>query len=109
VEEGPEGLRIRGNLCPRGLDFARAEIADPQRTLTTTVRTAFPGIPAAPVRTDGEIPRGKIPELMACLSRITITRPLRMGEKVAENVLGLGRDVIITSDIPGEEHLWENP
>jgi CxxC motif-containing protein len=103
VEEGPQGLAVRGNLCPRGLDFARTEITDPRRTLTTTVRTAFPGIPVVPVRTDGDIPKGKIPELIAFLGGVTLTKPLRIGEAVAENVLGLGRKVILTSDLLGEE------
>ena len=94
-----EGYAISGNKCKRGIDFAIAEITNPMRTLTTTVRTSFPGFPVLPVRTAGEIPKGKIREAMNCINAITVSRPLSIGEIVAENILGLGVDIIVTSDI----------
>jgi CxxC motif-containing protein len=103
VEETAGGITVRGNQCRRGISFAEAEITNPVRTLTTTVRTAFPGVPAVPVRTDGEIPKGKVMEVMAYLNSITITEPLGLGAAAVENVLGLGRNVIITSAILEEE------
>jgi CxxC motif-containing protein len=102
-----EGYVISGNRCKRGVDFALAEITNPTRTLTTTVRTSFPGVPVLPVRTAGEIPKGKIREVMDCINAVTINRPLGIGEAVAENILGLGVDVIATSDIIKEE-AWAN-
>jgi len=93
------GYAISGNKCKRGIDFAIAEMTNPMRTLTTTIRTSFPGVPVLPVRTAGEIPKGKIREAMNCLNAITVSRPLGIGEIVAENVLGLGVDIIVTSDI----------
>jgi len=93
------GYAISGNKCQRGIDFAIAEITNPMRTLTTTVRTSFPGVPVLPVRTAGEIPKGKIREAMNCINTINVSRPLGIGETVAENILGLGVDIIATSDI----------
>jgi CxxC motif-containing protein len=94
-----EDYAISGNKCQRGIDFAVAEITNPTRTLTTTVRTSFPGVPVLPVRTAGEIPKGKIREAMDCINAITVSRPLGIGEIVAENILGLGVDVIVTSGV----------
>jgi len=93
------GYAISGNRCQRGIDFAIAEITNPMRTLTTTVRTSFPGIPVLPVRTAGEIPKGKIMEAIKYLNAITVSRPLGIGKVVVENILGLGVDIIATSDI----------
>ena len=107
VEQKADGLDVSGNLCEKGVDFATAEITNPVRTLTTTVRTSFPGIPVLPVRTAGEIPKGKIKELMNFINTVTVTRPLGVGEAAAENALGLGVDVIATSNILREE-IWEN-
>ena len=98
VEKEGERLSITGNQCQRGIGFAEAEITHPTRTLTTTVRTIFPQTPVLPVRTRGEIPREKIREVMAFLNTLTITEPLGIGAVAAENVLGLGMDVIVTSD-----------
>jgi CxxC motif-containing protein len=103
VEKRGECLIISGNQCKRGAAFAEAEITNPTRTLTTTVRTVFPQAPVVPVRTRGEIPKDKIREVMAFLNTVTIREPLEIGAAVVENVLGLGRDVIVTSDVLAEE------
>jgi CxxC motif-containing protein len=63
------------------------------------VRTSFPGIPVLPVRTAGEIPKGKIKEIMNFITSVTITQPLGIGEAVADDVLGLGITIIATSNI----------
>jgi CxxC motif-containing protein len=103
AEKSAEGYAISGNKCKRGIDFAIAEITNPVRTLTTTVRTSFPGVPVLPVRTAGEIPKGKIREVMNLINAVTVSRPLGVGETVAENILGLGVDVIVTSSVLKEE------
>jgi CxxC motif-containing protein len=56
-----------------------------------------------PVRTAGEIPKGKIREIMNVINTITIDRPLGIGEAAVEDILGLGIDVIATSNILTEE------
>jgi CxxC motif-containing protein len=99
VEETGDGLNGTGNRCQRGIAFAEAEITNPVRALTTTVRTAFPGVPVLPVRTAGEIPKGRIRDVMAALNRVTVSSPVGIGAVVTENVLGLGVDVICTSSI----------
>jgi NADPH-dependent 2,4-dienoyl-CoA reductase/sulfur reductase-like enzyme len=94
-----EGFTISGNQCNRGIEFAQAEITNPTRTLTTTVRTSFPGIPVLPVRTDGELPKGKIREVMRYINTVTVNQSLGIGETVVENILGLGVNIIATSNI----------
>ena len=99
VEGNAENFTVYGGQCSRGIDFARVEITNPTRTLTTTVRTSFPGVPVLPVRTEGEIPKGKIKEIMRLINTITVNQPLGIGETAVENVLGLGVNVIVTSNI----------
>jgi CxxC motif-containing protein len=93
-----ENFTVSGNQCKRGLDFARAEITRPMRTLTTTVRTSFPGIPVLPVRTSGEIPKGKVRDIMKLINTFTVNQPLGIGDAVIENALGLGVNIIVTSN-----------
>jgi len=94
-----EGMVVSGNWCERGIYFAMAEITNPTRTLTTTVRTSFPAVPVLPVRTAGEIPKGKIRDAMRLIGGISVNRPLGIGEIVVEDILGLGVDLIATSNI----------
>jgi CxxC motif-containing protein len=108
AEEREGTIAVTGNRCKRGFAFALAELTNPTRTVTTTVRTAFPEAPALPVRTDREIPKGKIGELMGFLKTITVSGPLGCGDVVAENALGLGCNIIATSHIL-KEGSFQNP
>lgn len=90
---------VEGNECKRGVDFAKAEMTKPTRSLTTTVRTSLPGVPVLPVRTDGEIPKEKIMEAMRVLNNVIVSSELDCGDTVLENVAGCGVRVIATSDI----------
>ncbi|MDR2159904.1 MAG: DUF1667 domain-containing protein [Treponema sp.] len=101
VEESGGGIQVAGNQCKRGIDFARAEITNPTRTLTTTVRTVFPEVPALPVRTAGEIPKGKIGEAMAFLATVVVGEPLRIGAAAAE-LPGMGRVIVTSNVLAGE-------
>jgi CxxC motif-containing protein len=63
------------------------------------VRTVFPEVPVLPVRTDGVIPKEKITEVMRELYTITVDSRIGILDVVAENVLGLGVNIITTSNI----------
>ena len=91
-------LVVEGNGCNRGVDFAKAEMTNPTRSLTTTVRTTFPGVPVLPVRTDGEIPKEKIMEAMKALNNIVISDALDCGDTVLEDLAETGVRVIATGD-----------
>lgn len=96
----PNGsFNVRGNGCKRGVQFAIDEMTHPMRSLTTTVRTAFEGVPVLPVRTDGVIPKEKIFEAMRELSRIVVRERLACGDVVLQDVADCGCRVIVTSNI----------
>ena len=98
--EGEGGaLRVTGNACKRGEAFALSEQTAPMRTLCTTVRTAFPGVPVLPVRLSAEIPKGKIFPVMEAINAVMVDRPVSMGGVILENVLGLGVDVVAASGL----------
>jgi len=99
VTEDNGGITVEGNTCKRGAEFAIAEIRNPMRTLTTTVRTTFPGVPVLPVRTDGEIPKGKIADVMRALNSVVVRQPLGCGDTVMENAADTGVRIIVTSNL----------
>ena len=88
---------VEGNKCPKGHDFAVAEMSNPTRTLTTTVRTNFPDVPVISVRTHGEIPKDMLLKAMHQLNEVIIEEELGPGDTVLENVAGTGVQVIVTS------------
>lgn len=90
-----ENIQVEGALCKKGVDFAVNELTRPMRSLTSTVRTAFPDMPRLPVKTRGEIPKGKMLEAMKIIRRALVTERLKTGDIVIENVFGT--DIVATA------------
>lgn len=99
IEEKDGSFTVSGNTCKRGARFAVSEMTCPMRTVCTTVRTAFPDVPVLSVRVSAEIPKDRIFDVMAQTRKVCLDRPVRRGEAVIRNVLGLGVDIIATSDL----------
>jgi len=98
--EKPNGQYVfSGNRCSRGVDFAMTELTAPVRSVTTTVRTAFHDVPVLPVRTKGEVPKERIPEIIRALAKVLVSEKIGIGETVVPDILGSGVDVIATSDL----------
>ena len=91
--------KVTGNKCKRGEKFAMDEMTCPMRSVTTTVATKFDDVPVVSVRTNGEIPKGKMFELMKVLNKVVLEERVKRGSVVIENVLGTGVDIITTSDM----------
>lgn len=98
AEENGE-ITVTGNKCKRGEAFAKTELTSPMRTICSTVATSFPGCPVLPVRVSAEIPKSSIADVMKEINKVTVSSRIARGDKVIENVLGLGVDIIATSSV----------
>lgn len=87
-------VSVSGHRCPRGEAYARSEIEDPRRILTSTVLASGLALKMVPVRTDRPIPRNKIPEAMRAIRALKITEPVAAGALLADDFLGLGVGLI---------------
>ncbi len=99
VEQTEEGIVVSGQRCKRGEAFAIGELTDPKRSVTSSVRTTVKGYPVVSVKTDGEIPKSKIFELMDMLKNVTLHEPLPIGSVVIGNLFGTGVNVITTTQM----------
>lgn len=90
---------VTGNKCPRGKKFAEEEMTCPKRTVCSTVATVFDDFPVLPVRTSDEIPKERIPDLMAELNVFLLDRKVGRGEVLIKNLFGTGVDLISTSSM----------
>lgn len=102
----PRGCRINvendvvtGNGCKRGEAFAISETTCPMRSVCSTVATAFKDYPVLPVRTDGEIPKAKIADLMKEINAIVVDKKVKRGDVVAQNIVGTDVNLIATATI----------
>ena len=99
IDEKDGEYIVTGNTCPRGKEFAISEMTAPKRTICSTVKTAFSDVPVLPVRVSDDIPRQKIFGVMREINAATLKERIGRGDAVIKNVLGLGVDVIATSDL----------
>lgn len=99
--EGNHVLSVHGNSCPRGEKYAKSELSNPVRTLTSTVRLtgSATGAAVVPVRSAREIPKGKMLDCMKELSRVSIPAPVHIGDTALKNAAGTGVDIVVTRDM----------
>lgn len=99
VEEKEGEVTVVGAKCKRGEAFAQTELTCPTRSVTSSVKTTLADYPVLSVRTDGEIPKGKIFELIAVLSKITLDKKVPIGTILIKGVCGTDVNVITTTDM----------
>lgn len=97
--EKGEVTEIQGNSCPNGYRYASEEVTAPVRTLTSTVRVRGGELPVVPVRTRGDIPKGRMFDCMKELARVCAEAPVRAGDVMIADILGLGVDVVATRNV----------
>ena len=90
---------ITGNRCKVGLEYAEKEIFNPERTLTTTVRVKNGHLPLVSVRTNKPMPKNRIFDLMVLLAKVEIEAPIRIGEKIIENLFDTNTSIVSTKNI----------
>ena len=93
-----EQMNVTGNSCPRGAIYAKQELTNPTRTITSTVRCLSLTLPVCPVKTSSPIPKGKIFEVMEAINRLKITPPVHIGDVIASNIAETGSDLVSTRE-----------
>ncbi|MDD4569529.1 MAG: DUF1667 domain-containing protein [Tepidanaerobacteraceae bacterium] len=93
---GNEIVSIENYDCKRGLEYAKNEVLDPRRILTTTLKLSSGRV--LPVRTKDPIPKKYLKKAMFELKDVVITPPIKVGDVVAKDVVGTGIDVIATGN-----------
>ena len=101
--DGGQVVSVNGNTCKRGDDYARKELTDPRRIVTSTVPVAGGNLPVVSVKTASDIPKGKIRECLCALKGVTLTAPVQIGDVIVENMADTGVDVIATKSISAVE------
>ena len=96
VEDG-KVTKVAGNTCKRGDSYARTEITNPMRSLTTSVKVCGGVHPVVPVKSSGPVPKGKMFDCMEAINAACVKAPVKIGDIVIKDILGLGVDIIATN------------
>lgn len=104
VDKKEDGsLAITGNSCPKGEAYARNEMTDPVRSVTSIMKVTGGKGKVVPVKTAGEIPKGKISLCMDEIMKTQAAAPVRVGDVLISNVADTGVDLVATGAMEAED------
>lgn len=95
-----EVKEVTGNLCARGVTYAKMESTNPVRMMTSSVRIHGAALDALPVKSARPVPKNLVVDCVRALKWIDLAAPVKMGDVVLANVCGTGVDVIATRSMP---------
>ncbi|MCR5263257.1 MAG: DUF1667 domain-containing protein [Clostridiales bacterium] len=104
TSDGSGKLTVTGNACPRGARYGTAEVTNPVRTLTSTVRIdgvseLHPNLALLPVKTDKPIPKAKLMEGMKLIKTLSVRPPMAGGTVIFKDFIEPGVNLVSGRDI----------
>lgn len=97
--DGGKIVDVTGNTCEKGDIYARKEVTNPTRIVTTTVRVSGGQAPMINVKTKSDIPKSKIFECVAALKGVTVPAPVKIGDVILEDAAGTGVDIVAAGNV----------
>ena len=97
--EGGEVVEVTGNTCKRGDDYARKEVTNPTRIVTSTVRVKGGHLNMVSCKTKQDIPKGKIFDITKALTDVEVNAPVSIGDVIVHNICDTGVDVVATKNV----------
>ena len=94
IDEKDGDLVFPKGICRRGQEYARQELYNPCRVLTTTVPIRDGEIAMLPVRSSQAIPMAKLIEAMQQIANIEEKAPVKIGNVICRDIAGTGVSLI---------------
>lgn len=94
-----EVINVENNRCKRGEIYAKKELVNPTRILTSTVLIEGATIGRLPVKTSEDIPKEKIFECIKAIKSVKVKSPVEIGDIIIKNVANTGVDIIATRNV----------
>ena len=92
-------ISVTGNTCRRGEDYAKKEILHPARTVTSSVPVTDGVLKMVSVKTETDIPKDKIFDVMDAIHRIRVEAPVAIGDVLIADCAGTGVSVVATQNV----------
>lgn len=94
VENDGRNIIVSGNGCNRGVVFAKEEISNPKRIVTTSVKTEQ-GVKSC--KTTVAVPKDMIFDVVKEIEKLRLKK-VKFGQIIIKNVLNTGADVVVTAN-----------
>ena len=96
--DGDKITDVAGYTCPRGKTYAEKEVTNPTRIVTSTVRVTGGKRERVACKTESDIPKDKIFEVMEAINSASVQAPVVIGETLIADVAGTGVAVVATAN-----------
>ncbi len=93
VTDGDKVTSVTGNFCPKGKAYAVAELTDPVRVVTGSVRGENEMIS---VKTDRPVRKADIFEIMAVIRKVKVLTNVAIGDIIVPNIDKRGANLVAT-------------
>jgi CxxC motif-containing protein len=87
-------LKVKGNECRIGIEYAIEETKNPRRIVSSTIKIINSNYPRLPVRTKDPIPKNKIKKVIEEIKDKTIKSPVKKDQIIKKNIANTGSDLI---------------
>ncbi len=101
--DGDKITDISGYTCPRGKTYAEKEVTNPTRIVTSTVKVTGGVKERVACKTESDIPKDKIFDVMDAINSASVEAPVIIGETLIQNAADTGVAVIATANV-GRRH-----
>lgn len=96
---GKEVEEVAGNNCKKGADYAKKEVTNPTRIVTSIVKVENGHLAVVPVKTKEDIPKSKIDDCIKELKNLKVVAPIKIGDVLLQNIANTGVDIVATRNI----------
>ena len=92
-------VSITGNNCKIGENYAEKELFNPTRIVTSTVCVNGGVSPRVSIKTEHDIPKGKIFECVDVLKNIKVNAPIKIGDIIIKDIAKTGVNIVATKNV----------
>jgi len=91
-------VKIEGNICKKGEEYAKDEVTNPTRMVTAVLTVEGCREPLS-VKTKQFIPKEKIFDCLSEIYKTKATLPISIGDVIVKDVCSTGVDVVATKHL----------
>ena len=94
IDINGKDMKVSGNNCIRGEQYAKSELTEPKRIVTTLVKTANGVLPC---KITCAVPKAVVMKVVNKIKKLKLTTA-KLGDVIVTNILNTGADVVITGN-----------
>lgn len=90
---------VTGNTCKRGEEYAKKECTNPTRIVTSSVKVESGDLNMVSVKTEKDVPKDKIFDVLKELKDIKVKAPVHVGDIILKNAADTHVNIVATKEV----------